>query len=72
MTAKHQRAETPAASESLVLETFSREAPMMAERANHCALEQRAAVDRRLRNRLIIANAITWIAIAVLIRFIFF
>jgi len=45
---------------------------MMAERANCCALEQRAAVDRRLRNRLIIANAIAWIAIAVLIRFIFF
>jgi hypothetical protein len=72
MIAKLQGAETPAAGESLVLETFSREAPMVAERTDCCTLEQRAPVDRRLRNRLIIANAIAWIAIAALIGFIFF
>jgi hypothetical protein len=44
---------------------------MVAERADCCALEQRAPVDRRLRNRLIIANAIAWIAIVALICFIF-
>jgi hypothetical protein len=45
---------------------------MVAERADGCALEQRDPADRRLRNRIIIANAIAWIAIIALIGLIFF
>jgi hypothetical protein len=72
MIAKLQKAETAAANESLVSETFSREASMIVERAESCALEQRDPADSRLRNRIITANAIAWIAIIALIRLIFF
>jgi hypothetical protein len=66
------RAETTAANESLVSETFSREAPTSAEHADCPMLEQRDRSGRRLRNRIIVANAIAWIAIIVLIRLVFF
>jgi hypothetical protein len=72
MIAKLQRAETTAANESLVSETFSREAPTIAEHADCPMLEQRDRSGRMLRNRIIVANAIAWIAIIVLIRLIFF
>lgn len=39
---------------------------MIAEHAEY------RAVDRRLRNRILVANAIAWIAIILLVRFIFF
>ena len=43
-----------------------REAPMMAE---HCpAHEHCEPLDRRLRNRILLANAIAWIVIIVLIK----
>jgi hypothetical protein len=74
MIAKLQRVEKAAANESLVLETSSREAPMLAQHATcgpQCA-ETTRSVGRRLRNRLILANAITWIVIIVLIRLVFF
>jgi len=45
---------------------------MTAEHLSCPALERRDALDRRLRNRIIIANAIAWIAIIALIRLIFF
>jgi hypothetical protein len=45
---------------------------MIAERANCHVLERRDPPDRRLRNRLIAANAIVWIVIIVMIRLIFF
>ena len=45
---------------------------MTGEHASCPALERRDAPDRRLRNRIIIANVIVWIAITVLIRLIFF
>ena len=46
---------------------------MMAERFHSRALVRHGDVlrDRKLRNRIIIANAIAWIAFAVLIRLIF-
>ncbi|MEH2525353.1 MULTISPECIES: hypothetical protein [unclassified Bradyrhizobium] len=42
---------------------------MMAERLHSRALVQQGRLppDRRLRNRIIIANAIAWIAIVILI-----
>ena len=45
---------------------------MIAERAAAHRQEQPKLVDRKLRNRLILANAITWIAFLVAIRLIFF
>jgi hypothetical protein len=75
MIAKLQRAETTAAHESPVSETSSREAAMIAERANCRVLQlPRPKTDptsRRLRNRILVANAIAWIAIIVMIRLIF-
>ena len=46
---------------------------MIAEPAGGPSLDaQDDAPDRRLRNRIIIANAVAWIAIIVLIRLVFF
>ena len=45
---------------------------MIAEHASGPLLEPHEAPDRGLRNRLIIANAIAWIVIIVLIRLVFF
>jgi hypothetical protein len=75
MIAKLQRAETTAAHESLVSETSSREAAMIAERADCRVLQLRRPepdrTGRRLRNRILVANAIAWIVIIALIRLIF-
>jgi hypothetical protein len=71
-TAKPKKVESTAANESLVPEFFSREGTMIAEHASCPVLEQRDAPDRRLRNRIIVANVITWIAIIALIRLVFF
>jgi hypothetical protein len=72
MTAQLKKVESTAANESLVPEHFSREETMTAEHVSCQALERRDAPDRRLRNRIIVANAIAWIAIIALIRLIFF
>jgi hypothetical protein len=74
MIAKLQKVETTAATEPLVLETSSREESMIAERADGRlrVLEQHDSSGRRLRNRIIVANAIAWIAIIALIRLVFF
>jgi len=72
MTAKLKKVESTAANESLVPEYLSREDTMIAEHASCPVQERRDAPDRRLRNRIIIANAIAWIAIIALIRLIFF
>ncbi|MDR3483743.1 MAG: hypothetical protein P4M05_02405 [Bradyrhizobium sp.] len=45
---------------------------MIAEHTDCSALEQHDPSGRRLRNRLIAANAIAWIAIIALIRLLFF
>ena len=72
MTAKINKVETTAANESLAPERFSREETMSTEHARCPVLERRDAYDRRLRNRIIAANVIAWIAVIVLIRLIFF
>jgi len=72
MVAKLKEVETTAANESLVSETFSREASMIAEHADGRMLQQHDLSGRRLRNRIIVANAIVWIAIIALIRLAFF
>ena len=47
---------------------------MIAERLHSRALvpQDRSPPDRRLRNRIIIGNAVAWIVIAILIRLLFF
>jgi hypothetical protein len=72
MIAKLQRVQKAAANELLVLETFSREASMLAEHADCRVLQRPDPSGRRLRNRFILANAIAWIVIIVLIRLVFF
>jgi hypothetical protein len=75
MIAKLQRAATTAANESIVMETSSREASMIADHADCRVLQHVRQPDpsgRRLRNRIIVANAIAWIAIIALICLIFF
>jgi hypothetical protein len=69
MIAKLRKVEETVANEPLVP---LREAPMIAEHADCRLLQQQDTSGRRLRNRLIVANAIAWIAIIVLIRLIFF
>jgi hypothetical protein len=72
MTAKLNKVKSTAANESLVPEHFSREETMIAEHASCPVPERRDAPDRRLRNRIIVANVIAWIAIIALIRLLFF
>jgi hypothetical protein len=74
MVATLQKARTTAANESLVSDNFSREAPMIAERLESPVLERHDSDSsgRKLRNRIIIANAIIWIVITALICLMFF
>jgi hypothetical protein len=73
MSARLQEAEPATANQSPVPEHFSREDTMVAERAGggH-GREQHDVPDRKLRNRIIIANAVAWILIIILVRLIFF
>ena len=48
----------------------SREAPMMAE--HMLGRHERQPLDRRLRSRILIGNAIAWIVIMVLLRMFLF
>jgi hypothetical protein len=72
MIAKLHKARTTTANESLVSETFSGRAPMIAEHADGPLLRPTDSSARRLRNRIILANAIVWIAIIALVHMIFF
>jgi hypothetical protein len=72
MIARSKTAEPTAANESLVSETFSREAEMIVTHADSHVLERHDRSGRRLRNYIIVANAIAWIAIIALIWLIFF
>ena len=45
---------------------------MIAEDARGPILEQHGVPDRKLRNRIIVANAIAWVLIIIAIRLIFF
>ena len=72
MIANLQKVETAAANESLVSETFSREASMIADHADGRILQRHDPSGRRLRNRIIVANAIAWIVVIALIRLAFF
>ena len=75
MIARHQReSEAAAVNDPPASDNFSTEAPVIAQHLDRPVLDQHDSNQsgRRLRNRLIIANAIAWIVIIVLIRLIFF
>ena len=72
MIAKLRKVEETVANEPLVLERSSREAPMIVQPADSHKLQRRDPSARRLRNRLLAANVIAWIAIIALIRLLFF
>jgi hypothetical protein len=73
MTATLRKIEPSAANESFTPEQFSREEPMIAEPVCGPPLDAHDdAPDRKLRNRIVIANAVAWVAVIVLIRLVFF
>lgn len=70
-----EKIETAAIREPPASRKVPGEAPMMAEHhLDSRVLEQHVGqpTDRRLRNRIIIGNAVAWIAIIILICLIFF
>jgi hypothetical protein len=69
-----KKTETAAIREPSTSRNNSGEAPMIAERLQSRALVQhdRLLPDRRLRNRIIIGNAMAWMAIVLLIALLFF
>jgi hypothetical protein len=69
-----EKTKTAVIREPPALRNVCGETPMMAERLDRRALEHhdRQPADSRLRNRLIIGNAIAWIVIIILIGLIFF
>jgi mRNA-degrading endonuclease toxin of MazEF toxin-antitoxin module len=69
-----KKTETAAIREPSTSRNISGEVLMVAERVDCRALVQhdRLLPDRKLRNRIILGNAVAWIAIAVLIRLLFF
>jgi hypothetical protein len=73
MTAKLKKRETAAADAPFIPRATAAESPMIAEHADSgLALEQHDPSGRKLRNRLIVANVIAWIAIIAVIRLFFF
>ena len=72
MIAKLRKVEETVANEPLVLETSSREAPMIVQPADCRVLQRHDPSARRLRNRLLTANVIAWIVIIALIRLLLF
>ena len=71
MTAPLRKDEASPAQDLLVSQAHA-EAPVIAEYADYHAVGSRKAPDRGLRNCILLANAAAWIAIIVLIRFMFF
>jgi len=69
-----EKTKTAVTREPSASRNVSGEAPMMAKHLDIHVLEQHDTKppDRRLRNRIIIANAIAWIAIIIAVRLIFF
>jgi hypothetical protein len=66
-----RKAETTSSESLPVSQSDEMEALMIAEHADR-RLNERELPDRKLRNRIILANIVAWILIVVAIRFIFF
>jgi len=72
MTVQLQKIETTVESDRLVSHAPAAEPPMIVDRVTISALPPAPVRDRRLRNWLILANIIAWVAIICVIRLIFF
>lgn len=70
MIARRQYVETALTKKPLVSEKLSRETPMIAACLYRPEVKRLDRVGRKLRNRIILANALAWIAIILLIRMI--
>ena len=42
------------------------------KRADHPDIEQDDSIDRKLRNRILLANGLAWVAIVLFLRFVLF
>jgi hypothetical protein len=71
MTAQLRKVDERPVNEPLVLELSSREAPMTMEYADRRVPGPHDPSARRLRNYIILANFVAWIAIIALIRLFF-
>ncbi len=73
MAAKLKKREAVTANAPFIPRATTAASAMIAERADSSeALEQHDPSGRRLRNCLIVANAIAWIAIIAAVRLVFF
>ena len=52
--------------------TVSRAMRPINKRADHPDIEQDDSIDRKLRNRILLANGLAWVAIVLFLRFILF
>jgi hypothetical protein len=72
MIVQLQKIETTIEGDRLLPRTPSAEPPMIADPLNISALPSPPVTNRRLRNWLVLANIVAWVAIIVVVRFIFF
>ncbi len=72
MIVQLQKIETTVEGDRFVSHAPAAEPPMIADRVNISALPPAPATNRRLRNWLILANIVAWVAIICVIRLIFF
>jgi len=72
MTAELQSSEPATAAETVQSQINSAESSMIAEQVEDTPLPPCDPNGRRLRNRLLLANAIAWIVLLIAIRLIFF
>ena len=72
MTAQLQRTRPVAANDEWPVGEAHREAPMIADTAVRRMPEPRDSSGHKLRNRILLANAVAWVAIIALIRHWFF
>jgi len=62
----------PAATHSETTTRQQNDSSAIAERADRPALSQQKSSGRQLRNRLLLVNALVWIALVIMIRALFF
>lgn len=72
MIVQLQKIETTVEGDRFVSRAPAAEPPMIADRVNISTLQPGPAINRRLRNWLILANVAVWVAIICVIRLFFF
>lgn len=72
MSAKFQKLDNSAPQNGRARDVSSADSGMMAGHADNELIPPAVKTNRRLRNWILLANAVTWIAIIVIIRWLFF